>query len=121
MVKLNYLASPPLVVAYAIAGSLKVDLFKDPLGTGSDGKPVYLKDIWPSNKEIDQVIGDVLTPAMFKARYSNVFDGPEEWREIDTGSGMTYIWNPPSTYVQYPPFFTEHGKASARERACSSV
>src|SRR3546814_9318029 len=85
MVKLNYLASPPLVVAYAIAGSLKVDLFKDPLGTGSDGKPVYLKDIWPSNKEIDQVIGDVLTPAMFKARYSNVFEGPEAWREIDTG------------------------------------
>ena len=107
MVKLNYLASPPLVVAYALAGSLKVDLYKDPLGTGKDGKPVYLKDIWPTNKEIEQTIGDSLTPAMFKARYSNVFEGPEEWQKIDTGSGMTYLWNPSSTYVQYPPFFTE--------------
>ncbi|MEQ9606986.1 MAG: aconitate hydratase AcnA [Kiloniellaceae bacterium] len=107
LVKLNYLASPPLVVAYAIAGSLKVDLLNDPLGTGRDGKPVYLKDIWPTNKEIEQVIGDVLTPAMFKARYANVFEGPEEWRDIDAGSGMTYLWNPSSTYVQYPPFFTE--------------
>src|SRR3546814_16454095 len=94
MVKLNYRASPPLVVAYAIAGSLKVDLYKDPLGIGNDGKPVYLKDIWPSNKEIEQVIGDVLTPAMFEARYSNVFEGPEEWRQIEAGSGMTYGWNP---------------------------
>ena len=107
MVKLNYLASPPLVVAYALAGSLKVDLLNDPLGTGSDGEPVYLKDIWPSNKEIEQVIGDVLTPEMFKARYANVFEGPEEWREIDSGSGMTYMWNDGSTYVQYPPFFEE--------------
>ena len=107
MVKLNYLASPPLVVAYALAGSLKVDLLNDPLGTGSDGEPVFLKDIWPSNKEIEQVIGDVLTPEMFKARYANVFEGPEEWREIDSGSGMTYLWNDGSTYVQYPPFFEE--------------
>ncbi len=107
MVKLNYLASPPLVVAYAIAGSLKVDLYKDALGNDKDGNPVYLKDIWPSNKEIEQVIGDVLTPAMFKARYSNVFEGPEEWRSIDAGSGMTYLWSDASTYVQYPPFFEE--------------
>jgi aconitate hydratase A / 2-methylisocitrate dehydratase len=105
LVKLNYLASPPLVVAYALAGSLKVDMLKDPLGTGSDGQPVYLKDIWPSNKEIAQVIGDSLTPEMFKARYSNVFEGPEEWRSIDAGSGMTYMWSDASTYVQYPPFF----------------
>ncbi len=107
LVKLNYLASPPLVVAYAIAGSLKVDLLNDPIGNDKDGQPVYLKDIWPSNQEISQVIGDVLTPAMFKARYSNVFEGPEEWREIDAGSGMTYMWSDASTYVQYPPFFTE--------------
>ncbi|MEO3427997.1 aconitate hydratase AcnA [Pelagibius sp. CAU 1746] len=107
MVKLNYLASPPLVVAYAIAGSLKVDLLNDPLGNDKDGNPVFLKDIWPSNQEISQVIGDVLTPAMFKARYSNVFEGPEEWRQIDAGSGMTYLWNSASTYVQYPPFFEE--------------
>ncbi|CAE7257496.1 acnA, partial [Symbiodinium microadriaticum] len=84
-----------------------VDLLNDPLGTGSDGEPVFLKDIWPSNKEIEQVIGDVLTPEMFKARYANVFEGPEEWREIDSGSGMTYMWNDGSTYVQYPPFFEE--------------
>ena len=107
MVKLNYLASPPLVVAYALAGSLKVDLLNDPLGTGSDGEPVYLKDIWPSNKEIESVIGDVLTPEMFKARYANVFEGPAEWKEIDSGSGMTYMWSDGSTYVQYPPFFEE--------------
>ncbi|WP_437126526.1 aconitate hydratase AcnA [Pelagibius marinus] len=107
LVKLNYLASPPLVVAYAIAGSLKVDLLNDPIGNDKDGNPVFLKDIWPSNQEIAQVIGDVLTPEMFKARYSNVFEGPPEWREIDTGTGMTYMWNPSSTYVQYPPFFEE--------------
>ena len=106
-VKLNYLASPPLVVAYALAGSLKVDLLNDPLGTGSDGEPVFLKDIWPTNKEIEAVIGDSLTPEMFKARYANVFEGPEEWREIDAGSGMTYMWSDGSTYVQYPPFFEE--------------
>src|SRR3546814_13877238 len=106
MVKLNYLASPPLVVAYAIAGWLKVDLYKDPLGIGNDGKPVYLKDIWPSNKEIEQVIGDVLTAAMFEARYYNVFEGPEEWRKIDADPGMTYVGHEASTYVQYRPFLT---------------
>jgi aconitate hydratase len=105
MVKLSYLASPPLVVAYALAGSLKVDMLKDPLGTGSDGKPVYLKDIWPSNKEIEQVIGDSLTPAMFKARYANVFEGPEEWRDIAIKGGLTYDWDTSSTYVQEPPYF----------------
>ncbi len=105
MVKLSYLASPPLVVAYALAGSLKVDMLKDPLGTDADGQPVFLKDIWPSNREIEEVIGASLTPAMFKARYANVFEGPEEWRSIDAGSGMTYLWSDASTYVQYPPFF----------------
>ncbi len=107
LVKLNYLASPPLVVAYAIAGSLKVDMLKDPLGNDKDGNPVYLKDIWPSNKEIAETIGAKLTPAMFKARYANVFEGPEEWRQIDAGSGMTYLWSDASTYVQYPPFFED--------------
>ncbi len=104
---LNYLASPPLVVAYALAGSLTVDLLNDPIGTGSDGQPVYLKDIWPSNREIEEVIGDVLTPEMFKARYANVFQGPAEWRSIQSDSGMTYGWEGGSTYVRYPPFFTD--------------
>jgi aconitate hydratase len=102
---LNYLASPPLVVAYALAGSFTVDLLTDPIGTGSDGQPVYLKDIWPSNREIAEVIGDVLTPEMFTARYANVFEGPAEWKAIQSGSGMTYDWEDGSTYVRFPPYF----------------
>src|SRR3546814_13422465 len=100
MVKLNYLASPPLVVAYAIAGSLKVDLYKDPLGIGNDGKPVYLQDIRPSNKENEQVIGAVLPPAMVEARSSTVFEGPEEWPTIDARSAITELSNPISPLVQ---------------------
>ncbi|MCP4251321.1 MAG: aconitate hydratase, partial [bacterium] len=102
---LNYLASPPLVVAYALAGNLTVDLRNDPMGTGDDGQPVYLRDIWPSNLEIQEVIGRVLTPEMYQARYGNVFEGPEAWRSIATSAGMTYGWEDGSTYVQYPPFF----------------
>jgi len=104
-VKANYLASPPLVVAYAIAGSMNVDVSSDPLGTGSDGKPVYLKDIWPSGAEIAQTLETALTPEMFKKRYSNVFEGPAEWRKVQAPTGETYKWNPGSTYVQHPPYF----------------
>ncbi|MEX2629373.1 MAG: aconitate hydratase AcnA, partial [Tistlia sp.] len=104
-VKSNYLASPPLVVAYALAGSMRHDLLTEPLGTGSDDKPVFLKDIWPSNREIAETIGRSLTPEMFRRRYSNVFEGPEAWRSIDTAGGMTYAWDEGSTYVRYPPFF----------------
>ncbi len=106
-VKANYLASPPLVVAYALAGSMRVDLLNDPLGTDGEGKEVFLKDIWPSNKEIAETIGTALTPEMFRSRYSNVFEGPEEWRSIETAGGMTYSWDEGSTYVRYPPFFED--------------
>ncbi|MBL8687480.1 MAG: aconitate hydratase AcnA [Rhodospirillaceae bacterium] len=103
--KANYLASPPLVVAYALAGSMKVDLTKDPLGTGKDGKPVYLRDIWPSNQDIAEEMNRSLTPEMFRKRYANVFEGPAEWRKVKTTTGLTYKWSPGSTYVKNPPYF----------------
>jgi len=102
----NYLASPPLCVAYALAGNLNVDLTTDPLGTGSDGQPVYLKDIWPSNREVQDAIDASLTAEMFRSRYSDVFKGPEQWQAIATAEGQTYQWQEGSTYVKLPPFFT---------------
>ena len=104
-VRANYLASPPLVVAYAIAGSLNVNLTTDPLGTDQSGKPVYLKDIWPSNKEIADVVRKVITPQMFLGRYSDVFKGDKNWQGIAVEGGETYKWNSSSTYVQNPPYF----------------
>ncbi|HXV23471.1 MAG TPA: aconitate hydratase AcnA [Alphaproteobacteria bacterium] len=104
-VRANYLASPPLVVAYAIAGSIALDLTRDPIGLGRDGKPVYLRDIWPENAEIQAVIDRVVTPAMFRSRYANVFEGDLRWKEIKTAGGTTYKWDPDSTYVQFPPYF----------------
>lgn len=110
-VKANYLASPPLVVAYAIAGSMKIDLTKDPVGTDKNGAPVYLKDIWPSNAEVQDTINQCLTSEMFKSRYANVFLGPKEWQAIGTSvSGDTYDWDAKSTYVANPPYFTHMGK-----------
>ncbi|MSP49379.1 MAG: aconitate hydratase AcnA [Alphaproteobacteria bacterium] len=103
--KANYLASPPLVVAYALAGSMKADLVKDPLGTGKDGKPVYLRDIWPSNKDIAEEMARSLTPEMFRKRYANVFEGPPEWRKVKVTTGLTYKWAVGSTYVKNPPYF----------------
>ena len=105
-VRANYLASPPLVVAYALLGTMNEDITTAPLGTGSDGKPVYLKDIWPSNAEIDQVVRESLGREQFIARYSEVFEGTSEWKaiEVDTSS-ETYKWNGGSTYVQNPPYF----------------
>ena len=105
LTKLNYLASPPLVVAYALAGSLTVDVANDSLGDDADGNPVYLKDIWPTNKEINDIINDVLTPEMYRQRYDNVQEGPVQWRKIPATSSMTYEWNAGSTYVQHPPYF----------------
>lgn len=105
-VRSNYLASPPLVVAYALLGSMTKDITTEPLGTGSDGQPVYLKDVWPTAREIAETIEQCLTPEMFRSRYANVFEGPQEWRSIETAESETYNWNPGSTYVQYPPFFT---------------
>ena len=104
-VRANYLASPPLVVAYAIAGSLKVNVASDPIGTSKDGKPVYLRDIWPTNAEISEVVRKVITPQMFTSRYSDVFRGDANWQAIAIDGGETYKWNAASTYVQNPPYF----------------
>ena len=104
-VRANFLASPPLVVAYALAGTLKINLATDPLGKDRDGKPVYLKDIWPTNKEIHDTIRECLTAEMYRARYDNVFEGPEEWQKIDSVKSETYKWQEASTYVKYPTFF----------------
>lgn len=105
LVKTNWLASPPLVVAYALAGSMKVDLTKDELGKGRDGKPVYLKDIWPTSKEIAQVVEEVRTE-MFHKEYGEVFDGDASWQSIQVTGSATYQWQPDSTYIRHPPFFS---------------
>ncbi len=101
----NYLASPPLVVAYALAGSLKVDITRDPLGEDKDGNPVYLKDLWPNSAEIAELIRQVISQEMFRSRYGDVFRGDERWRQIDVDGGLTYTWSDSSTYVQNPPYF----------------
>ena len=115
-VRANYLASPPLVVAYAIAGSMKVDLLSDPLGIGTDGQPVTLKDIWPKSREIHELLADALSPEMFRKRYTGVFDGGSEWRQIETASGTTYDWDEASTYVKHPPYFTDMGEVPGAVR-----
>jgi aconitate hydratase len=104
-IKMNYLASPPLVVAYAIAGSMDVDLFEDPLGQDAEGEDVYLKDIWPSPAEIEQVIGEAITSEMFAQGYSDVFAGDDRWRELPTPTGDVFEWDAESTYVRKPPYF----------------
>ena len=104
-VRSNYLASPILVVAYALAGSMKVDLYKDPLGQDQDGNDVYMKDIWPSTQDIQDTMQKALTSEMFKSRYANVFHGTTEWRDIASGGGERYEWQDNSTYVKNPPFF----------------
>ncbi|WP_291299237.1 aconitate hydratase AcnA [Elioraea sp.] len=104
-VRANYLASPPLVVAYALAGTMNIDVATEPLGTGRDGKPVYLRDIWPTNKEIADTVHGTLTRAMFRSRYGDVFKGPKQWQSIAVDGGETYRWNDGSTYVKNPPYF----------------
>jgi aconitate hydratase len=104
-IKANYLASPPLVVAYAIAGHMEVDLYKDALGKDKDGKEIYLKDIWPSNKEIEDTLKQSLNAEMFIERYSNVSEGPSQWQKIQTEESSIYSWDEGSTYVKKPPFF----------------
>jgi aconitase A len=103
-VKMNFLASPPLVVAYALAGNMKIDITKEPLGTGKDGKPVYLKDIWPSTKEVHDLIAKHVTSKMFKSSYESVFKGDSNWQGIATPQGETFTWTD-STYVKHPPYF----------------
>ncbi len=105
-VQANYLASPPLVVAYALAGTMQKDLASEPLGTGKDGKPVFLKDIWPTNQEIQDFIARNITREMFESRYAAVFEGDTNWQGIATGKGLTFTWDDKSTYVQNPPYFT---------------
>ncbi len=104
-IKANYLASPPLVVAYALAGRMDIDLLHEPLGTGDDGEDVYLRDIWPSREEIDAVIGESVRGEMFTDVYADVFTGDERWRELETPEGDLYAWDPGSTYVRLPPYF----------------
>jgi aconitate hydratase len=106
-VQAAYLASPPLVVAYALAGSTQIDITTEPLGHDKKGKPVYLKDIWPTNQEIQKFIAKNVTAKMFKSRYADVFKGDKNWRGVTTSKGETYNWDNTSTYVQNPPYFAE--------------
>ncbi|MDX9873811.1 MAG: aconitate hydratase AcnA [Spongiibacteraceae bacterium] len=105
-VKANFLASPPLVVAFALAGTTRIDLTAEPLGTGSDGQPVYLRDIWPSNAEINEAVA-LVDGAMFRSRYANVFKGDTHWQQIEVTGGDTYSWDAQSTYVRNPPYFEQ--------------
>jgi aconitate hydratase len=104
-VKMNYLASPPLVVAYALAGTMDIDLTTEPLGTGKSGNPVYLSDLWPSPKEIADIVQYALVPEMFTRDYADVFAGDDRWRDLDVPPGDTFAWEPESTYVRRPPYF----------------
>jgi aconitate hydratase len=104
-VRANYLASPPLVVAYSIAGSMNIDLVKEPIGTDQKGKKVFLKDIWPSNKEIGEFVGKNINRQIFTKKYADVFKGDANWRKISVKGGLTYAWDDRSTYVQNPPYF----------------
>jgi len=110
LTRANYLASPMLVVCYALAGSMKIDITKDPIGTGKNGKPVYLKDIWPSNMEIQKLVDKFVTARAFKKRYADVFKGDKFWRSIKTKPSLTYAWDDKSTYVRNPPYFDGMGK-----------
>ncbi len=105
--KVNYLASPILVVAYAIAGNVGVDITTEPLGEGTDGEPVYLGDIWPSNREITETVRSCVTPEMFRQRYRDAFSGTDAWQQVEAAAGLTYQWDIGSTYVQHPPFFQD--------------
>jgi aconitate hydratase len=106
-VRANYLASPPLVVAYALAGSVMIDLTTEPLGTDAAGEPVYLNDIWPSSKAVAKTVRKAVKKSMFRRRYGNVFEGDEEWQGIEVTGGLTYEWDVKSTYVQEPPYFVD--------------
>jgi len=104
-VRMNYLASPPLVVAYALAGTMDIDLYNEPLGTGSDGEPVFLKDIWPSSADVARTIEGALESEMFSKSYGEVFKGDERWQQLAVPGGDSYVWDEKSTYVHKPPFF----------------
>src|SRR5690606_10309987 len=101
----NYLASPPLVVAYALAGRMDLDMYNEPLGTGSDGQPVYLRDIWPSQAEVAEAIRSSVRSEMFRRRYADVFKGDDQWRDLETPEGQLFAWDEWSTYIKKPPYF----------------
>ncbi len=107
LVKANYLASPPLVVAYALAGTTDIDLTKEPLGKGSNGKDVFLKDIWPTREQVNKTVADAVKPAMFQSRYNSVWDSNPKWNAIKTSEGDLYDWHADSTYIQEPPFLMD--------------
>jgi aconitate hydratase len=113
LVRANYLASPPLVVAYALAGRMDVDLTTEPLGTGSDGKPVYLKDVWPASAEVNEAIRRAVTPKIFRERYEKVSAGDKNWNALPVPEGDLYAWDPGSTYIKHPPYFEDFSRAPA--------
>lgn len=106
-VKFSYLASPPLVVAFALAGTVDIDIYNEPIGTGADGKEVFLQDIWPTQDEVKETVQNVLNPEIFKTQYSQVFEGDETWKSLDTPEGNLYDWNDTSTYIREPNFFDD--------------
>jgi aconitate hydratase len=121
LVRANYLASPPLVVAYALAGTTDIDLLTEPLGNGKDGMPVFLKDIWPSASQVAKVVDEMVRPEMFKKRYDNVFDSNERWNRLPVGGGELYTWDESSTYIQEPPFLADVNHAKRTIKSISGA
>ena len=126
LVKMNYLASPPLVVAYALAGRADIDMASEPLGTGKDGKPVFLKDVWPTQKEVNEVVASCVDAAMFASTYAHVFRGDERWNALPTPEGQLFAWDANSTYVKLPPYFenlpaTPSAVADLKNARCLAV
>ena len=114
-VKANFLASPPLVVAYAIAGNININLTTDSLGKSKSGKEIFLKDLWPSNNEINRTLSMCLTPEMFKERYKEIYKGDDNWKSINNSRNTTYDWNDTSTYIKHPPFFDTQNKFELKD------
>jgi aconitate hydratase len=121
VVRANYLASPPLVVAYALAGTVDIDLLHEPLGTGSDGKPVYLADVWPSAEEVQEIVNTALSPELFREQYGNVYTGNQQWNEIPVPNGDLYAWSDDSTYIQNPPYFVGMSKTAPPLRSIENA
>jgi aconitate hydratase len=111
LVRAAYLASPPLVIAYALAGTVRIDLASEPIGIDAEGRPVFLRDLWPSPEEVQRATAEVVSPERFRREYARIFEGDERWRSLPTPSGPVYAWDPDSTYVREPPFFADLGPA----------
>jgi aconitate hydratase len=121
LVKANWLASPPLVVAYALAGTTDIDLDTDPLGTGSDGRPVYLRDIWPTPEEVRRTVAESVQPSQFQARYDRVWESNPRWNAVPTSAGELYDWDAASTYIQEPPFLAEVSREASPPRSVAGA